>query len=523
MANLIQKHTSHSHHREFKCLQINTAKSKNSTWLLAQYCVENKLDIIMMQEPYTRENELTCFESKFELFYLKNSNTRPKSAVVVLDPNFEVLLLAEYSSSNITACLIRLSSEHIVILSCYFEPDSDIERYLYILDTVLHQYKNQKIIMCGDFNARSSIWHDRVNDKRGKLLYSWISQHNLNIENKDDTATFSSHQGESCIDMTLTNEKCTQVLSSWTVISEHQFSDHRPIQFCLSTISNTIATNYITEVHRYNLNRANWSRFKRELLPTMRNTCDKMQAANMSSIKVNCIVDTFMTSIKQVCNKVFKRRRNMTNANPWWTTELKVKRNEVNSKRRRFQRSKNQVVKGIYYTEYILAKKEFEKGILLAKTTSWKQYCSRNSQDIFGNFLKVIKDDKSKARMPSTLLKPNGTFTSSIEETNQLLLDHFCPTNIATKDLNSAMLGYSQDDDPLFSKLEIKAAFLKIDPKKSPGKDLLEGEIVLKTYEYYSEVVENVLNLCFEHSVFPDVWKFALLRLIPKSGNRPPQ
>lgn len=52
----------------------------------------------------------------------------------------------------------RLSREDVMMVTYYFAPAEDIDFVLEPLDTLLKVYPNDKVVLVGDFNAKSTIW-----------------------------------------------------------------------------------------------------------------------------------------------------------------------------------------------------------------------------------------------------------------------------------------------------------------------------------------------------------------------------
>lgn len=75
---------------------------------------------------------------------------------------------------------------------------------------------------------------------------------------------------------------------------------------------------------------------------------------------------------------------------------------------------------------------------------------------------------------------PDGTFTSTSDETDTILINHMIPhENPECTHLNTLMgqyqFRYSSND-------ELKGSIWKISPTKAPGKDLITAEIVREAW-----------------------------------------
>lgn len=61
------------------------------------------------------------------------------------------------SHSDVMIIHCRWSDEKELVVMCYGAPSEDIDLVLEALDTLLKAYPNNKVILVGDFNAKSTI------------------------------------------------------------------------------------------------------------------------------------------------------------------------------------------------------------------------------------------------------------------------------------------------------------------------------------------------------------------------------
>jgi len=96
------------------------------------------------------------------------------------------------------------------IVNAYCQFSLDIETILHRIEKILrHIGSENNIIITMDANAKSGWWHSEEHDDRGKRLENFIIGNGLHIINKPGfPPTFMTTNGQSNIDITLTNEKC---------------------------------------------------------------------------------------------------------------------------------------------------------------------------------------------------------------------------------------------------------------------------------------------------------------------------
>lgn len=107
-----------------------------------------------------------------------------------------------------------------------------MEDILQDMEQCIGYHKTKNIVIAGDFNAKSSVWGDRLTDARGQLLEDWMIVANLYIINRGNIPTCVRSQGTSVIDITLTNERAMSHVKSWKVAENIiTLSDHNMILF----------------------------------------------------------------------------------------------------------------------------------------------------------------------------------------------------------------------------------------------------------------------------------------------------
>jgi hypothetical protein len=106
----------------------------------------------------------------------------------------------------------------------------------------------------------SEMWFEmagRAQGPRTDAIKHAIIQHNLTVHNKGTEPTFSSHLGQTIIDVALSSDP--NCVTSWQVIEEVSHSDHRVIRF------NAMEVNTTPAVMKRNLKKVNWASVAHDL------------------------------------------------------------------------------------------------------------------------------------------------------------------------------------------------------------------------------------------------------------------
>ncbi|GBO13378.1 hypothetical protein AVEN_224433-1 [Araneus ventricosus] len=82
---------------------------------------------------------------------------------------------------------IELSGEKFPMISVYCSPSEELGENINEISTLLLSFSQEKIVILGDFNAKSSIWGPRNTDKRGNIVHDLINQFDLVVVNDSDS------------------------------------------------------------------------------------------------------------------------------------------------------------------------------------------------------------------------------------------------------------------------------------------------------------------------------------------------
>lgn len=208
-------------YEEIKFIQLNVGKARAGMANLSQVMMYNGVDVALIQEPYTCVSKVSGLPGHFKIYANNNDNLRVKTAIVVNSKSIDLILNTELSSNTIVVAHTIIQNIDTGILNCYAEPNTDFDTFLAELDFILINVNAKYILLTGDFNAKSRLWGNKNVNSKGPLLEAFISQYNLHIVNQGTTPTFSSQQGESVVDLTLSNDRLAPVVVDWSL--RHNF------------------------------------------------------------------------------------------------------------------------------------------------------------------------------------------------------------------------------------------------------------------------------------------------------------
>jgi hypothetical protein len=139
------------------------------------------------------------------------------------------------------------------------------------------------------------------------------------------------------------------------------------------------------------------------------------------------------------------------------------------------------------------------------------------------------KTDFARQPAPSSLTLPNGSITISAEETAKPLLQKFLPDDHIEQDSEQhrnirAQVSGSEipatQTAPYFKNHEVNESITKLQDKKCPGLDDIDGTIVKRLHKVLPTFWLTLFNTCLKLGCFPKVWKKARIIHIPKTNKK---
>lgn len=385
-----------------------------------------------------------------------------------------------------------------LILSCYVSPNADENDFLSYLDDLkmaIRKRRPHKLLIAGDFNAKSPRWGSDVEDRRGILLGEWMDEGDLEVANSGTTPTFERRQQRSHIDVTMHNLHIR--IENWRVTDEENLSDHNSIRY-------EVDSNQPTREIR--------TRAKGWLVPRNPDMSIYQQKLHQSIALNNRgkTAEEMQENIIRACNKSFRKRRNETNCRQavyWWTEELAQARRECIRARRitkrvNRRRDISDEIKELRLSEYKTLRDALTNKIEKAKRNAWDRLIQDLDEDIWGSAYKIAR---KKLRIPNS---PSKTDEEQMREAGSLF-----PTNAK---INWILPSVRNLHPALLTLEDIKTAVKDLRTGRAPGPDCIPAIVVKATIIHEENYILEVFNNIWTKCMFPKIWKKGKLVLIEK-------
>lgn len=488
-----------------KFIQCNLNHCRVAQDLLDQYMVEQKVDVALVSDPHLPTST----------WYADNGLRRAAIHITGDVTIGNVVRDTEFVTVRING---------VQVYSCYASPNRPLDQsrdFLQRLENSIRMIApSTPVLITGDFNARSALWGDWVNNQRGEELSTLLHALDLVIANTGSTPTFTRGAG-SIVDITAMSQSLTSRIHEWRVMSGvFNNSDHHYIQFGMGR---TDIRNLPNEVVGWNtssgidedsfhcgLLAAEWLEERGEAYDA------EMEAKRIEA------------RITWACDYAIPKRHGPRSGKPpvhWWNTEISTLRTDcVRAKRsrtrmrERIARLRRNATVGfdneraeaeLTRTDdaFREAKKRLKIAILRSKKSCWTELIESVDRDPFGKPYKMVM---------RKLQGPPATATMEVS-TLKTVVHTLFPVHQRRADDR-----IEQADDCIpFTMDEVNEAVARFKArKKAPGPDGISAKIVGAVHKCDPNVLLNLYNTCLRCGSFPERWKRARVVLLRK-GSKP--
>lgn len=552
-------------------LQFNCNKNQLATAEIEGRFVSNTVDIALIQEPQLTDNPfMGCRVKKITGTMTLQSNCsfkRPgaRAAIYVRDDvskAIRLIVLEQFSDRDTVTIQVELeidnTTQKIIICSIYCPRLNGEGNLIHDLTQgklkEVVTYANQKkipILVGGDFNAHNERWGGNKTDARGINLEEFCSlEGQLHILNRGGAITYDRiglNAARSSIDVTLCSENIVPWLTNWRTHQDFWGSDHRAISIDLLATKPSVGKTKIKSS-------TNWKKFEKitrsclsELNEVFTNASTK-EGLDLAAITLGkTLRHAYALSTKSRTVTCRFRRE-------WYSSALEAQRKRINrlqSKVKRIQLRGSESDYQLALIEFKQEKIDYRKNCTKQKLKKWKEMADGLDELKDSARLQKLLEKRASNSM-GTIKRPDGTFTETIEETQEELMRAHMPgcirladdepsdeerlgapqfsdlittsrilntsNNTGTPDVANFSEQTSREIANLTSDINIAWAVNSFKPNKAPGPDGITPKMLQKA----GDVIIAPLKLLFSCSAklgyIPEEWSSASVAFIPKAG-----
>ncbi|GBO05875.1 hypothetical protein AVEN_44984-1 [Araneus ventricosus] len=360
---------------------------------------------------------------------------------------------------DIVLSVIWNNIEHIIV-NVYCSPSENIETSIMKLEMICNRYLNKRIILLGDFNAKSSAWSPRPTDERGRCVLEYVNKLDLFIENNCDSIATYSCEKDSWIDLIISKNIDRNLVENWQVHSDITASDHRLITYSLCEKFNQVKNRITWKIENMKL-----IDFKLEVSKLVR----EFKGKTLSRNNLDEMLRNFSEKLTRICRKCKsnKRRSNWQSA-VWWTPKLEMERSKIRALRRRFQaclEPRERIERRIVFKkEYSM----YKKSIIRAKMNSFRNFLEKLvNKNNLGLAKDVLKFGNIELRIEKIKLA-NGNYIENYRDCRDFIIKSHFPC------IQEDETELTFDDNEVYPDLtinEVEMCIGKVKRGKAAGED----------------------------------------------------
>ncbi|KMQ91737.1 reverse transcriptase, partial [Lasius niger] len=350
-----------------KSVSGNPAK----TDMLEQHLIELKIGLCVVSEPIRVPSTVLWFGSD------------DGKAAIRWNPE---VLRSPCTLSGKGRHFVAIRCRDLCIISCYASPSLPIADFRVFLEELSGAVRamSGKIIVCGDFNSKSSLWGSPITDNRGDEVERWAAANDLRIANVGSVPTCVRPQGNSIIDLTWVSPQAVGLIGDWSVREDVEtLSDHSYITFSVG-FSPTRSTGSRGTGRRWNLSKMDMAAFDLSLVWACYDDSlgdDAFSAGEFARWLEDTLVEACDTSAPRIGPRQPKR------AAYWWSDSIAELRSSC-VRARRWTRGRRAlrplpVVEDLRL-KYRTKKKDLKCAINRAKSAAWRELILTLDNDPWG-------------------------------------------------------------------------------------------------------------------------------------------
>lgn len=485
------------------------------------FLLKQDIDIMLISEThFTKKSYFKI--PKYVIYDTQHPDgTAHGGTAVIIKNTIKHHIVEEYKQNHLQATSISVEEWNgpIIIASIYCPPKYAIKKEMFqqFYDTL-----GPRFIAGGDYNAKHTHWGSRLITPKGRELLKTMDANNLDYISTGEPTYWPTDPARlpDVIDFCITKgipksrfkvESCLDLLSS----------DHTPIIVTLSTQIITIEkplslTNKST----------NWQKFCEFLDETL-----ILDIPLKTNLDIDKATEHLTQSIQQAAWYSTPEPKTIEPISYNCPALVKQKIDEKRKLRKVWQRTRAPQDKSTLNKTIKELKHLLETNSNMAIQNYLQNLSATKSSD-YSLWKATRRLNKSQEVNPPIRKKDGSWARSNIEKANlfaEHLADVFKPFESEVPSEEEAKVHeYLDSPDQLeipikpFKITEVRKMINKnLNSKKSPGYDLITGEIIKKLPNASIRYITQLFNAILRLEYFPMQWKVAQIILIPKPGKSP--
>lgn len=469
--------------------------------------IEN-VDVCLISEThFTNQSFIQLKGYKIYHALHPNNKARGGSAVIIKENlhHYEENKCEDEEIQAVAVC-VKTKRCPIIIAAIYCPPRHSIkyERYTSFLNQL-----GGRFILGGDFNAKHTYWGSRITTTKGRELLSALNDLKC-VPISTGKPTYwptDPNKIPDLIDFFI----CRNISSNFLTVEEgyHMNSDHSPIYLTLSEVIvhkeiNPILTNKYTD----------WNSFQLDLENIINLRASLKTPEQLDSELRQFIIDIQNSAWKNTPVEKIKTKGH------FYPREIRELINTKRKQRRKWQQTRAPPDKTLLNAQT----KELTQKIKSFRNDCLDTYLNKLTSDRTTDYSlwKATSNLKRPTQHVSPIKEKNGRWAANNEQKAKRFAQHleeiFQPNAEDTNAPNWEEIIQDELEIKLVTPKEVVNEIRHLSLKKSPGYDLITGEVLRHLPRKAVVKLTTIINATFRLKHVPDLWKVAEVIMIAKPG-----
>lgn len=470
-----------------------------------------KIDICLISEThFTRQSFIRFKNYKIYHTIHPDNDAKGGSAVIIRDSiqHYEDL---KYQTEAIQATAVKLQTEKysISVVGIYCPPKHELKEKDYL---EFFNKMGKKFIIGGDLNAKNTHWGSRLTNTKGRELLKAANVYGCETLSTGKPTYWPTDLDKipDLIDFFLIKN----ISANYIQINEsHDLSsDHTAI---LLTLSGNIIQkeNNPTLTNKY----TDWENFRQSLEGKI-NLMVPIRNEDHLEKEVEQLVKDIQKAAWESTPEI--KRKTKGNNYPREIRDLLSKKRKS---RRKWQQTRSPHHKTVLNNLTQQLRREIKKVKEESVRNHFKELTNDSSTDY--SLWKATKTIKRPIMQIPPIRLLDGKWARSNKEKAQRFAEHletiFQPYAEQEEGIITEGIVQEIEEIKRTTPTEIRNEIKNISSKKSPGYDLITGEILKELPRKALVKLTNIVNAAFRLKHVPSLWKFSEVIMIPKPGKPP--
>lgn len=496
-------------HLKFCIFNANSINRKKTE--VNEFIEKHKIDVVFATETHLRTTQT---------FKLRNmachrndrQNRRGGGTAIFLRKNliYNPEETPPLTSLEATIVTIETSYGKTALVAAYLRPKAILDEQDFL--TIFDSY--DRVLFCGDINAKHASWNSRRTNQRGIRLFDLEARLNAVITAPEDPThiPYVAHHRPDVLDVAIVKNIDPDLhLKSINDLS----SNHLPV---IGFLNNAV------EALRYDSKTMiDWTQFERWLNNNVRPTIDLTTKEKVDEA-IATLSDKIATAYKKASTKILFEDSNVSEL-PAMLQDIKYLKNRA---RRRWQLFRNPEDR----REMNRLSRELRKRAQEWRAEIWEDRMDALQLQSREDW-KLVRHLRNPSQHRNALLRNNDLifdalrqaeyYADTYEEQNTLVLEEQHREDYNEEELIRRAAQQFRDaplsDRPeLTTPQEVKQIIRKLGIHSAPGPDKITNEQLKHLPRKPLVLLTRIFNSCLQQQYYPSAWKICKIVPIPKRG-----